>query len=280
MLRPPWVARSDRRAPARSQSQQRSGWDARVRPRATGAHSIVLREEEVGRLREHHAGPAAPLGFSSSAQTALIGAARKVTDLRESEAERVGGMAKLRRRQSKGENALLGLKGRSDEVITATSSARADATHRQRLRPFWLAIIPRVPGPTSNAAIVKAGGNLCQYTSAIAAPRPVPGGARRVVSGRRPGPHRRRPREPVAPGLGALQVRRATCERLARQLHDRTEERTGPLITGGEHAPYESATPGRGGGAGGGLRHAVPTGRPPRSLDREHDGQHVVRGAE
>ena len=95
----------------------------------------------------------------------------------------------------------------------------------------------------------------------------------------------------------------ATCERLIRQVHDRTGGRTDLLITSDEHAPYETAIqevygverprprrpgpgrppkpdegrparavlrdgaeaaregPGGGGGADGGLRHAVPAGR-------------------
>src|SRR5512135_234322 len=144
MLRSPWIARSQIGAlPHRARSQQRSGWDARVRPRAAGAQASVLREEERGGPRGHQAGHFALLSCSSfSEQTALTGATRRVTDFREREAERVGGMARLLRRQSGRERAPLEPKGRSGEVITATSSASADATQIQRLRTFRSAIIP------------------------------------------------------------------------------------------------------------------------------------------
>src|SRR5512135_3931014 len=144
MLRSPWIARSQIGAlPHRARSQQRSGWDARVRPRAAGAQASVLREEERGGPRGHQAGHFALLSCSSfSEQTALTGATRRVTDFRERGAERVGGVAKLRRRQSGRERAPSEPKGRSGEVITATSSASADATQIQRLRTFRSAIIP------------------------------------------------------------------------------------------------------------------------------------------
>src|SRR5512135_374796 len=151
MLRSPWIARSQIGAlPHRARSQQRSGWDARVRPRAAGAQASVLREEERGGPRGHQAGHFALLSCSSfSEQTALTGATRRVTDFREREAERVGGVAKrvggvakLRWRQSGRERAPSEPKGRSGEVITATSSASADATQIQRLRTFRSAIIP------------------------------------------------------------------------------------------------------------------------------------------
>jgi hypothetical protein len=117
-----------------------------VRLKAAEVRVIVLRNEEGDRPREHQAGQAALLNFSSSSspfseRTVLIAVARSVTDFREGEVERFGGMAKLRRRPSGREWVSLEFKGRSDELITATSSASAVEMQVQRLNRFPSAII-------------------------------------------------------------------------------------------------------------------------------------------
>ena len=148
MPRSPWIACSRIGAPLAPGAVSTAEWLGHpCGEEGRRGQASDVREEEGGRLREHQAGHDALLSFSSSfsERTALTGAERRVSDFRERWVERVGGMAKLRRRQSGREGAPFKLKGRSGEVITATSSASADATQIQRLRTFRSAIVPRAP---------------------------------------------------------------------------------------------------------------------------------------
>lgn len=124
--------------PCPTGAQQRRGWGARSRPKAVKSRA-GLGEAWADRSREQPTGRIVPLSSFSlfSEGRALTGTARGLTEAADGRVEWEDGIAKLRRRHSGWEGTQVDLEGRICEVITATSSASAEAA-----RIPWLRMLP------------------------------------------------------------------------------------------------------------------------------------------